>query len=206
MVSIIKHITAFLIALIITGSALSQPDAADSSAIKKVYKSLDAALLNPAVVYRLDLSKQKLSEFPEEIFALTNLQELTLDKNRLKSIPPEINRLQNLRTLRIQHNEIEVIPEQLFQLQELSTLDLADNLIERVPDNIGKLSNLRTLALWDNPISYYPATLGDLEQLKVLDLLNNDISKDTQNILKSILPGVKLIMSPPCACNDGGEE
>jgi Leucine-rich repeat (LRR) protein len=107
--------------------------------------------------------------------------------------------------LQIQHNELDAIPPELLTLPYLTTLDLADNLIEKIPEDISKLSKMQTLSLWDNPISYYPGTLSELTELKVLDLLHNDISNDTQSTLKSILPGVKLIMSPPCPCNDGGE-
>jgi hypothetical protein len=58
----------------------------------KVYHSLEEAMLNPSIVYRLDLSKQKLKEFPKEIF-------LFLEFERLKNLT-EIKSLMYLTTLK----------------------------------------------------------------------------------------------------------
>jgi hypothetical protein len=38
----------------------------------KVFRSIESALINPNEVYRLDLSKQKLEEFPKEVFEFKN--------------------------------------------------------------------------------------------------------------------------------------
>jgi Leucine-rich repeat (LRR) protein len=171
----------------------------------KVYHSLEEALQFPEKVYRLDLSKQKLGDFPMEILQLTNLNELILDKCRLHTLPQEIGELENLQVLRCQHNEIEVLPAGLLKLHSLKKLDLADNLISIIPDKIDELAELETMALWDNPIEVYPDALGDLDQLRTLDLLHNQINYDTQERLRTLLPRCKIIMSPPCACQDGGE-
>jgi len=67
------------------------------------------------------------------------------------------------------------------------------------------LSALEILALWDNPISYYPEALSDMKSLQVLDLLHNQISRDTQERLRNSIPDAKIIMSPPCSCQDGDD-
>ena len=170
-----------------------------------VYTDLKDALENRDRVLRLDLSRQKLSEFPPEIFEFTNLQELKLNKCRISELPDRFDLLPNLQRLQCQHNEIGAIPPTLLQLKDLITLDLADNIIEVIPNEIDGLVQLETLALWDNPITMYPENLTQLTQLKVLDLLNNSMSRETQQRLKEGLPKCKIIMSPPCACMDGGE-
>jgi Leucine-rich repeat (LRR) protein len=170
-----------------------------------IFKSVSIASQNPDQVYRLDLSKQKLQHIPEEVWSFKNLQELILTKNRLLVIPDEIASLKYLQVFVAEHNEIEKIPAALLSLTNLRELDLADNLVSIIPENIDHLANLEVLALWDNPIEYYPESLSDLPNLKVLDLLHNQISSDTQERLKSTLSEVKVIMSPPCACQDGDD-
>ncbi len=201
--------TALIVGLIVAVAGLSTVRAQVLSAndldTAKVYTSLAKALENPAAVLRLDLSKQKLPTFPEEIFSLSNLQELRLNKCRLSNLPNRFQELPNLQQLQCQHNELDTIPPSLFRLKFLKTLDLADNFIGVIPEEIEQLTQLQTLALWDNPVTYYPESLTEMQQLKVLDVLNNAMSRDTQQRLKSGLPKCKIIMSPPCACMDGDE-
>jgi hypothetical protein len=90
-------------------------------------------------------------------------------------------------------------------LKHLRILDVADNIVECIPDEIDQLTSLETLAIWDNPITYYPERLTEMQQLKVLDVLNNAMSRETQQRLKVGLPNCRIVMSPPCACMDGGQ-
>jgi Leucine-rich repeat (LRR) protein len=205
MFQIKKTLLSVLATLAIFVSANAQLLPAEALDTMPTFKNLEEALKNKDAVFKLDLSKQKLSEIPPEVFELKNINELYLDKNRLTVIPEQISELKYLQKFSAQHNEIAEIPGGLLKLTDLYYIDLADNIIETIPNDIDLLNKLETLSLWDNPIAQYPATLGDLTSLKVLDLLHNDISGETQSNLKSMLPSCKIIMSPPCACADGGE-
>ncbi|MBL0316606.1 MAG: leucine-rich repeat domain-containing protein [Flavobacteriales bacterium] len=199
------HIVIFccsVLSALMGNAQLLSPAALDTMPI---FRNLEEAMKSPDQVYRLDLSKHKLSVIPVEIWSMKNLNELILDKNRITFISDQIQNLKYLQIFSAQHNEIEKLPANLKQLKNLRELDLADNLISSIPDDIDELSLLEVLALWDNPIEYYPESLSDLPHLKVLDLLHNQISTDTQQRLKSNLPEVKVIMSPPCSCQDGND-
>ena len=185
--------------------SVAQSVAFESLDTVPVYRSIESALADADKVIRLDLSKQKLGEFPEAIFSFKNLQELKLNKCRIAALPDSFDQLPALQKIEIQHNELEVIPPSIFKLKDLRVLDLADNIIDSIPDEIDRLTALTTLALWDNPIAYYPERLTEMQQLRVIDLLNNAMSRETQERLKSDLPQCKIIMSPPCACMDGDE-
>ncbi len=171
----------------------------------RVYRNLVTALQYPDSVYRLDLSKQKLRVFPDEIFQFKNLNELVLDKNRIQVLPENISSLQFLQILSSQHNELYTLPKGIFHLSNLRKLDVADNEITTIPDHFDELQQLEILSLWDNPIESYPESMSELGKLKYLDLLHNQINFETQDRLRSMLPGVKIIMSPPCNCQDGEE-
>jgi len=104
----------------------------------RVYTSLVKAMENPSVVLRLDLSKQRLGSFPEELFSLTNLQELRLNKCRLSELPNRFHELPNLQRIQCQHNELDTIPSSIMSLINLKTLDLSDNFIEIIPSGLPK--------------------------------------------------------------------
>ena len=91
----------------------------------------------------------------------------------------------------------------MLVLSNMKSVDLSDNFLDRIPENINQLKSLKILILWDNPISVYPNSLGLLEELEILDLLNNQMNSDTQTRLNNILPQTRIIMSPPCRCQDG---
>ena len=60
----------------------------------------------------LDLSGMALTEVPEEIAQLSNLQMLYLQNNQLTRIPEVIAQLSQLKGLSLYHNQIKEIPEE----------------------------------------------------------------------------------------------
>src|ERR1044071_3416828 len=53
----------------------------------KEFHSIESALKDPDHVYRLDLSKKKLKEVPEDLKKFRNLNALDLGNNKLKTLP-----------------------------------------------------------------------------------------------------------------------
>jgi Leucine-rich repeat (LRR) protein len=200
MKSLAKYLLLLLICCPAWASAqLLTPEQLDTA---KVYYSIQSALANPKAVYRINLSKQKLKQFPEELIQFPNLNEVVLDKNKIDSIPPGIGKLKYLQALSIQSNKIDTLRKEVFWLQHLKKLDVGDNLISYIPSDLEKLQKLEILSLWDNPIQAYPAELGDLPNLKILDLLNNQMGRNTQERVQNMLPNCRIIMSAPCNCED----
>ena len=58
--------------------------------IVKTYTDLSQALKEQDKVQVLDLSNQRLTEIPDELYQLTNLTRLYLAGNQVETIPPEI--------------------------------------------------------------------------------------------------------------------
>jgi len=171
----------------------------------RVYTDLNLALKNPNKVYRLKLSKKKLTSFPEEIYKLSNLRELNLDRNKISEIPSRITELPKLVKLSLNENRIDTLPPFLFLMKNIEDLQVGDNYITTLPDEIEQLSILKVLAIWDNPIEYYPNSLGSLKQLMILDCLHNQMNFGTQDRISSMFDSkkTKMYFSPPCACDDG---
>lgn len=132
---------------------------------KPVFTSLENAVANKNQVYKLNLSNQKLKEFPKEILLFENLQELNLGKNQIREIPAEINRLKNLQVL-----------------------NLSKNKIKKLPQTFGDLKELHTLYLSKNRLIYFPNEMRGLDKLKLIDVSKNHLTHDEIVFIKKIVP------------------
>src|ERR1043165_9275267 len=81
----------------------------------------------------LDLSgeyvekKPKLTELPESLRQLTQLQSLDLSNNKLTVLPESLCQLTQLQTLYLSSNQLTALPESLGKLRQLQTLNLSVN-------------------------------------------------------------------------------
>lgn len=174
----------------------------DSTLITKEYTSLEEALKNPELVYRLNLSN-KNSMMPNENWAkFKNLQYLSLKNDHLVVIPNEISNLRNLKILDLSGNDFKILPksfsnltnlEELFLNDEkyfkidsnMKTLSLLPNLkilhlendhLKRLPKNINSLTHLEMLYLNKNNFNSIPTEIKGLKNLKYLDIHDNRIA------------------------------
>ena len=163
--------------------------------------NIQEALKDTANTLKLDLSKQRLSEFPKDIRKLTNLQYLDLSKNKITDIPAWIGELKDLQFLILSKNKIDSLRYQIGELTQLKYLIINRSNLETLPHTIGKLKELQTLDLWGNNISSYPYELKYIsDNLKTLDLRDVLVNAASQNFLKAILPNTTIYFSPICPC------
>lgn len=107
----------------------------------------------PATLECVDLSKNKLSTFPEVLLMCC----------------------QSLSRLNLAQNSISMVPESIQQLRKLSELTLSGNLLTELPHSIGTLKELNTLLAADNRIVSVPTSIVQLQALSTLSLANNDL-------------------------------
>ena len=185
----------FLISLLcVCNSGIAQKD--------KIYKSIEEALtVPPDSVYRLDLSKNKLTQIPQEIYQFRYLQELNLSKNKLTFIPDNFE-FEDLRILDLSKNDFSEFPIQVCNIVSLRNLFLGKNELKVIPDQIGKLQSLIVLDLWYNPIDDLPEALTQLRNLRSLDLSGLNFSKTFQKKWNEKLSWVKIEFEAACDCNN----
>lgn len=123
---------------------------------------------------RLDLSAG-LTEFPEEIFALSDtLEVLNLSGNQLQSLPANLSRLHKLRILFCSNNPFTEVPEVLGECSNLEMVGFKANRINHLP--AAALSPaLRWLILTDNQLQDLPEDLGNCSRLQKLMLAGNQL-------------------------------
>jgi hypothetical protein len=88
-----------------------------------------------------------LSNFPEELCALNELQGLELDICHIKTLPACFSSLSELTYLGLRINELTSLPEEFGQLPKLEHLDIGNNRLISVPVPISRLRSLKRLWL-----------------------------------------------------------
>ncbi len=118
------------------------------------YFSLEKAKRTPLKVFKLDLSKNALTNVPNEIKQFKNLQKLILSDNLLIEIPDWISQLESLQYIYLSNNQFHEFPTSLTEVKSLILIDLSCNPIRYVTTDIKKCSNLEVLNLHDSDINY----------------------------------------------------
>ena len=167
----------------------------------RLFKSLDeTATVSADSVYRLDLSKSKLSVFPNEVLKFSNLTELYLGKNKLTKLPADFKNLKNLEILDLSRNKFKTFPIPLCSVTSLKQLFMGRNEITVIPECIGQLSNLEVLDIWYNQIDGLPDSISQLKKLKNLDVRGVNFSSKTKAKIQALLPWTKVEFDLGCDC------
>jgi Leucine-rich repeat (LRR) protein len=120
----------------------------------ETYFSIEKALLSPMSVFKLDLSKNALTEFPDKIKQFKNLQKLILSDNLLKELPDWIKQLESLQYIYLDNNRFEEFPKSLTKISSMILIDLSCNPIWYGTLGIKRGENLKVLNLHDTSINY----------------------------------------------------
>lgn len=130
---------------------------------------------NLANLRELNLSGNRLTEFPHQVLDLAVLRYLYLGGNRISEITKDIWKLQRLRVLSMGDNRLTEVPSTLGQLKILQALVLCDNMLESLPSSIANLTNLKTLSLHKNRLRTLPTEIITLKCLTELSLRDNPL-------------------------------
>ena len=174
----------------------------DSSQLEEAYSYLDLteAMKFPERVIRLELRKQKLKEFPKEIFMFKNLQYLDISKNQIKELPDSIYKLTQLQYLNVSRNKLSSLPKEIGKMSNLVFLHANNNTLLGLPPQIGNLERLRVIDLWSNELSDFPESLSKLKELNTFDVRAIMMNAETIKQLKKWMPNVDIKYDPPCNC------
>jgi Leucine-rich repeat (LRR) protein len=124
---------------------------ARDAAYRKAGEKIETALRTGAT--ELDLRGMKLTELPESLGQLTQLQRLFLHQNQLTALPDWLGRLSQLDMLFLDENQLTALPESLGRLSQLTLLSVDGNQLTALPESLGQLSQLNSLYLSTNPLN-----------------------------------------------------
>ena len=153
---------------------------AKDKAFQAAEEKIAEALRNGAT--ELDLSgswdaedPEKLTELPESLGRLTQLQSLNLTRNRLTALPEWLGRLTQLQSLNLSGNQLTALPEWLGRLTELRSFWAHSCRLDSMPPFLQGLSKLEEVVLQNNDIKVVPDWIGELSNLRVLSLYDNKV-------------------------------
>ena len=197
-----KRIGWLFFLTIAMATAMGQPLSEEALKNQPVFTSLEEALQKPEQVYRLKL-KFKADSLPEEVFQLTNLQELTAARCKMNVLNQNIGKLTRLEYLNVMGNHLVRLPETIGNLVNLKTLVICRNLIEALPESIGNLKKLTYIDAWENPLYVFPESITELQNtLKTIDLRQIDLHNDELDKMEAQLPYTDIKYTSTCDCHD----
>ena len=130
----------------------------------------------------LDLSEKELKIFPaNKIKYLEKVEHLDLSSNKLKEFPEAIRECKQLRSLNLYHSGIEKIPDWIEEFEHLEYLNLSTikigNSISFMNSRIKFPKNLKILNLKSCNLDSIPPSVFELKDLENVNLLGNNIRK-----------------------------
>nr|XP_046250861.1 probable serine/threonine-protein kinase roco5 isoform X2 [Scatophagus argus] len=137
-------------------------------------KSLPRELLTH--VKGLDLQRNKLKRMTG-ISRFTNLMELNLSRNKIMEFSQEMSNLCQLESLYMNQNNIRLIPEGIFpHLRKLKFLKLSSNRLSKLPSDINQCTSITHLDLSKNCLQNIQPLVG-LPKLKELFVEKNQLTE-----------------------------
>jgi internalin A len=118
---------------------------------------------------KLDLSGADLTDLPTLVFGM-DLRSLDLSHNQLTDLPDELSQLSNLEHLVIASNPLQRIPEVVLSLASLEDLDVSSTHLTEMNPSIARLRRLQMINCDNNPLVDLPSALSRLPQLRMLYL------------------------------------
>lgn len=167
-----------LLAFILGSIALSQQAQKDFDNYgpmgAQVYTDLKNALLSEKQVYKLDLSYQNLdSRSLSKIQNFQNLQVLRLRNNNISDYPENIDKLINLQYFASYNNAFTQFLPRLQAYRSMHVIDIQHCRIDSIPASIAYLNLLNTLRFGNTDDTLkLPASLPYLKKLKQLSFEN----------------------------------
>ena len=137
-------------------------------------------LLEPLVnkpITHLNLSNNQLTQLPDSLSNLVNLQHLNLSRNKLTQLPDFFGNLVNLEWLDLSNNQLTQFSGPIGNLVNLEWLDLDRNELTQLPDSFGNLVNLQMLWLSNNQLTSLPDSFNKLVNVYKLCLNYNKLTQ-----------------------------
>ncbi|XP_068883355.1 PH domain leucine-rich repeat-containing protein phosphatase 2 isoform X2 [Aphelocoma coerulescens] len=133
----------------------------------------------------LNLSHNRLGEFPVSLCEISTLTELNISCNGLHYLPSQIGKLLNLQTFWLDGNFLTSLPEEMGNLQQLNCLGLSFNNFCELPAICEKLVTLDKLALAGNLLETLDLTvLSRMSHIKSVDLRLNNLKRAAADTLE----------------------
>lgn len=125
----------------------------------------------------LYVNHNRLSELPDEMGALDNVEFFYCEFNQLSTLPRALADMDALIAMYFTGNRFTEIPAFVYDMSRLTKLQFSKNQIATLPPDIGRMKELRHLNIAGNQIAVLPASIANLTKLRVCDLSDNRLTE-----------------------------
>lgn len=139
-------------------------------------RRLPETIRNLTWLKQLQVAYNGISEIPDWIAELSELQILFLAFNPLKTLPKSLKRLRNLEALVIAGGYPSAASDVIGSVVGLQELALTNLGLKAVPTWVRKLRRLHTLSLFGNQLIELPPWIAEFPQLNMLEIQDNDLA------------------------------
>jgi|GEM_PF-1583293 len=123
----------------------------------------------------INLSNDKLKQFPTGISSLHNITEFILKNNNIRNVPDSISYLKSLKRLILNSNNIDTLPDAMSGLA-LEYLDISSNPIKDLAA-LSRLKSLKELSVSNINLKEVPQAIVSLDSIWNLDLSHNALTR-----------------------------
>jgi len=124
----------------------------------------------------MDLSNNRLSVLPEDFGRFKKLKIAFFSDNLFTQLPQVLSQCPNLEMIGFKSNQISIVPENALP-KETRWLILTNNLIEQLPKSIGNCYRLQKVALAGNRLTELPQEMEACKNLELLRISANNITQ-----------------------------
>ena len=158
----------------------------------KDLSSCKALFAKAETIDYVNLDRNELEKFPEELATLKSLKWLRLNSNRLSSLP-DLSALVSLRRIYLSHNRFDKVPETLSKLPSLTDIDLSNNPISEIPDWLAAKTGLESLNFSGTGVKALPKDLSAWkDSLILLRLGDLKLAPEEMSRIRTALPGTTV--------------
>ena len=129
----------------------------------------------------------------EALKGLYNLKSIMLYKINLKEFPKGLQTNRKLKKIMMIDCHLTKLDSLFGQSKSVQTLILDKNQFTVFPREVFQLATLKELSLRDNKLTSLPEKVSKIRGLEILDLTGNKIPLVEIDVLRSLLPGCKII-------------
>ena len=150
-------------------------------------------MLKPELVDYVNLDRNELEVFPQELATLKGLKWLRLNGNRLSTLPDDLSSLSNLRRIYLKGNRFTAVPGALKTLPSLTDIDLSGNPLSEVPQWLVDKKGLENVSFTGTRVTKLPDDLAGWRTLTSLQLGELKLSADEMARIRAALPKVAIV-------------
>lgn len=140
---------------------------------------------------KADLSGLSLKAIPKAVFELADLTEINLSFNYISDLPEALAGLTQLEKIKLMDCEFQQFPDVLLRMQTLTEIDLSKNAISVLPEALANLPNLKRISLYKCHLTSFPEVLYELKSLEALDLSYQEETPGL--VIDKPLPKLKIL-------------